>query len=177
MINLARCDVCLVAQHDQVALVSHRLQKRVREAEDELRATRDDLEALAEEREDVVEQYETRVRELEDEVSMLSKDHEQELQQAQSDMKTAMKAVREQGSVQMEEELKVLREKLQQEKARHIVSTELVKIEKENNNLPAAYALCCQFFTFLWNRTRPLCNNRHDLFLTFRRKSRSCASS
>ncbi len=43
--------------------------------------------------------------------------------QAQSDMKMAMKAVREQGSVQMEEELKVLRGKLQQEKARHIVCT------------------------------------------------------
>ena len=37
-------------------------------------------------------------------------------------MKMAMKAVREQGTTQMEEELKVLREKLQQERARHLVS-------------------------------------------------------
>ena len=40
-------------------------------------------------------------------------------------MKMAMKAVREQGTTQMEEELKVLREKLQQERARHLVSKEL----------------------------------------------------
>ena len=39
-------------------------------------------------------------------------------------MKMAMKAVREQGTTQMEEELKVLREKLQQERARHLVSKE-----------------------------------------------------
>ena len=39
-------------------------------------------------------------------------------------MKMAMKAVREQGTTQMEEELKVLREKLQQERVRHLVSKE-----------------------------------------------------
>ena len=37
-------------------------------------------------------------------------------------MKMAMKAVREQGTTQMEEELKVLREKLQEERGRHLVS-------------------------------------------------------
>ncbi len=42
--------------------------------------------------------------------------------QVQSDMKTAMKAVREQGSAKMEEELKSLQDKLEQERANHRVS-------------------------------------------------------
>ncbi len=41
--------------------------------------------------------------------------------QVQSDMKTAMKAVREQGSAKMEEELKSLQDKLEQERANHLV--------------------------------------------------------
>ena len=44
-------------------------------------------------------------------------------------MKMAMKAVREQGTTQMEEELKILRGKLQQERARHLVSCNRVIIE------------------------------------------------
>ncbi len=36
-------------------------------------------------------------------------------------MKTAMKAVREQGSAKMEEELKSLQDKLEQERANHLV--------------------------------------------------------
>ncbi len=58
-----------------------RLQKRLREVEEELSETREDLQNLAAEREETVDQYEERVAELEDEVSRLSRDHEEELQQ------------------------------------------------------------------------------------------------
>lgn len=97
-------------------------QREVDDLEDELDQAHEDLATLVKQRDQGEVQLRRQIADLEMQISVLSSSHKLELEQTKADMQTAMRAVSSSETNKYEQEMNKLREKLDQEKRKHLVS-------------------------------------------------------
>ncbi len=109
-------------EHDDKEAEVEHFSKRIEVLEDILTEAKNDLQTALKEKNDEREKYEQRIGAQEDDIENLQDSHQRELEQARADMKMAMKAMSTQDTETLEKEMRKMKEKLDEERQRHVVS-------------------------------------------------------